>query len=131
MRGTCSSSTANRCSRVVWFAQFPVDRLTVKEKWNRLPVLVRIRSMNKPPTYSVEALQDVVIRAAVKAEHAGGHREEWIILRAGERRKGLAFVVGIHPAIVPEIRPLLFNGVRVALAADWPDPNLPTDVFAR
>jgi hypothetical protein len=85
--------------------------------------------MNKPPTYSVEALRDVVIRAAVKADHTGRHREEWIILKAGEGRKGLLFVVGVHPAAAPEIRPMLFNGVRIALAEDCPDSDLPKEFF--
>jgi hypothetical protein len=90
-------------------------------------------------TYSVLALCDVVIRASVNTERMSRqdgksvcvphHHEEWITLRAGEERKGLVFVVGVYPAAAPKVRPILFNGVRIALADDCPDADLPKDFF--
>jgi len=90
--------------------------------------------MEKLPTYSVEALQDVVIRAAVRQSitRNGGKippsvRHEWIALKAGEGRKGLLYVVGVHPASAPDRQAVRFDGVEVVIPEDHADMDLPKD----
>jgi len=90
--------------------------------------------MGKLPTYSVEALQDVVIRAAVSMGKSGNGgnvppsvRHEWIALKAGEERNGLVRVSGVHPASAPDHPSVRINGVEVVVPEEHADMDLPRD----
>jgi hypothetical protein len=92
--------------------------------------------MQKPPTYAVQALQDVVIRASVSmgkspngSKTPPSVRHEWIALRAGAERNGLLHVVGIHPASAPDHQPVRVDGAEVVMPNDHAVTDLPKDFF--